>query len=255
MVVAAGQSAWRAMRLTARRLSPPALAARGGWLVLAPHPDDETLGAASIIAALAEQKRPAWVALLTDGSASHAGAPDWPPERIAQARAGEARTALRKLGARPNRLTLLGWRDAEPHPLQSPEFARSRDRLIGLCRRAKIRSIAVSWRHEAHCDHQAAYELARAVQRRSHARISLYEYLVWGWTDPELLRRTRDRAKLAVDSPKSARLGRRAIQAHRTQLSPMIGGAARGFRLPPAITALAGRNPAVILEEGYRHAP
>ncbi len=226
----------------------------GGWLVLAPHQDDETLGAGGIIATLAAEGRPAWVAFLTDGGASHPNAPDWPRARLAATRAREARQALRALGAPNDRVTELGWPDAAPYASDSPEFEHSCAQLLELCRRERIRAVAVTWRDEPHCDHQAAYRLASAVRRRSRGQIALFEYLVWGWKIPDLAPRARARARLAVDCPVGARLGRRAILRHRTQLSPMIADAETAFRIPPEIVALATRNPVLLFAERRRHA-
>jgi LmbE family N-acetylglucosaminyl deacetylase len=226
----------------------------GAWLVLAPHPDDETLGMAGIIAALAAQGRPAWVAFLTDGGASHPNSPDWPRSRIAATRAREAREALRALGAPNDRSIELGWRDAAPYASDSLEFEYSCAQLQELCRREKVRAVAVTWRHEPHCDHQAAYRLADAVRRRSRGRIALFEYLVWGWKDPDLVFRARATARLAVECSNGARLGRRAILRHRTQLSPIISGAESAFRIPPEIVGLAARNPVLLFCERRRYA-
>ena len=42
-------------------------------LILAPHPDDESLGCGGLIAACCAAARPPVVAILTDGSQSHPG--------------------------------------------------------------------------------------------------------------------------------------------------------------------------------------
>lgn len=41
------------------------------WLILSPHPDDETLGAGAVVSEAAKAGRLAGVAYLTDGGASH----------------------------------------------------------------------------------------------------------------------------------------------------------------------------------------
>ncbi|WP_312082777.1 PIG-L family deacetylase, partial [Brevundimonas sp.] len=43
------------------------------WLVIAPHADDETLGAGALIRQAAETGRLAGVVVLTDGAGSHEG--------------------------------------------------------------------------------------------------------------------------------------------------------------------------------------
>ncbi len=255
MVVAAGGEAWRALRLGATRLSDRGLKQLGPWLILAPHPDDETLGAAGLIAALAARGHPAWVAFLTDGSASHPGAPDWPPRRIARRRADEARLALRALGAPAGHTLHLGWRDAAPHGPEAPEFARTCRALLGFCRRRGIRSVAATWRGEAHCDHAAAYGLAAALTRSARGRIALFEYLVWGWADPDLLIGSRGFRRFAIGPSGPFIRGRNAIRRHRSQMSDVIRGAEAAFRLPHHIAALAERAPAIILKGNDRHAP
>jgi LmbE family N-acetylglucosaminyl deacetylase len=253
-MIAVGADAWRDMRRRARHLSAGDLVRLGKWLVLAPHPDDETLGAGILIAELAAAGAPPWVAFLTDGAASHVGAPDWPPSRIEQVRSDEARCALRDLGTPPNRRIPLGWSDSAPHPEGTKEFTRTRDRLAGLCRRENIHAIAVTWRGEPHIDHAAAFAVARAVQRHAHGRIAVFEFPVWGWTLAEMGRRTRSCRLVTLGGQRSARRARRAIQQHRTQVSPMIAGAATAFRLPSEMIALAGRAPAVLLQERPCHA-
>ena len=56
----------------------------GGALVLAPHPDDESLGTGGLIAACVAEGRRVHVAVVSDGAASHPGSRAWPPARLAR---------------------------------------------------------------------------------------------------------------------------------------------------------------------------
>ena len=251
MVVAAGDDAWRSLCL---RASPLSLSLAGNWLVLAPHPDDETLGAGGLLATLADDGVQAWVAYLTSGEASHHRAPQWPASRIARVRRAESRLALQKLGQATRRPIFLGWRDGMPPPAESATFRRSRADLLELCKRHDIRNIATTWRGEGHCDHRAAYDLANAVTSRGRGRTTLFEYLVWGWADPSLVEKVRT---LHVATPETAGYAERcraAIACHRTQVSPLIRGARDAFRLAPEMAAIASRNPFILLTEGRCHA-
>lgn len=70
---------------------------RGPLLVLAAHPDDESLGAGAVLAAHARAGRPAVVAFATDGGAGRPRRLCGP--RLAAVRRGEARRAAAALGA------------------------------------------------------------------------------------------------------------------------------------------------------------
>jgi LmbE family N-acetylglucosaminyl deacetylase len=194
------------------------------------------------------------VAFLTDGSASHPGSPDWPPERIARARRAEADHALRMLGVKRSHIVSLGWRDSLPAEPGTPPFRYACRTLTGLCRRARIGAVATTWRGEGHADHRAAYAVARSLRQSLHGRVKLFEYLVWGWTDRALVDATRDFTLYALNDPRSLQHRRQAIRHHRTQISPVIRDAENAFRLPPAMIALAERDPAILLHQRGRHA-
>jgi len=70
------------------------VAGSGTCLVLAPHPDDESLGCGGLIAACCAAGRPPVVAVLTDGSGSHPGSRAFPPTRLAAIRKAEVTAAV-----------------------------------------------------------------------------------------------------------------------------------------------------------------
>ncbi len=251
MVVAAGDDAWRSL---CARANPFPLARSGNWLVLAPHPDDETLGAGGLLAAIPDTGSQAWIAYLTSGEASHRGAPQWSAGHIGRARRGEARRALRKLDQNGRVPLFLGWQDGRPLLAGSAAFRRSVADLLGLCRKHQIRNVATTWRDETHCDHRAAYELGKALISRGGGELRLFEYLVWGWTDLELTQKVRGFRIETVETADYAERCRSAIACHRTQVSPLIRGADQAFRLSREMLALATRSPLVLLSEGESHA-
>lgn len=210
--------------------------AQARWLVLAPHPDDETLGTGALITHCAAHDRLGGIVFLTDGTGSH---PEGTP-RVAATRRKEARNAVGRLGAKAIPTIWMGWRDAHPYSFDSKAFARGADRLAALLRWHRIDAIAVSDKSEAHCDHVAAYRLAEAALRRARRPIALFAYHVWSDTP----RRARRIATPAMP------VGRRrhALLAHRSQLSPVIG---EGFRLPPEKLRMAAQD-VLTLRRDYR---
>lgn len=195
--------------------SSPWTAAR--WLVIAPHPDDETLGAGALIAETARSGRLYGIVYLTDGTGSH------PPGTagLARARQREAGHALHRLGGDWSMIDWLGWKDANPHPRDSLEFRRAAQRLGAWLRDRRIDAIAVSDVQEHHCDHVAAWHLAQAAIRHARRGVTLFSYHVWGTAPGEACRRYH-----TCRMPPARR--RHALRAHRSQLSPLFGV---GFRL------------------------
>ena len=229
----------------ARRLSIAAAAREGGWLILAPHPDDETLGAGGLIAGLAATGGTARVVFVTDGSGSHPDAPGWKPRRIANVRAAEARAALRMLGhhAQP---VMLGWRDAAPHAEGSPAFEASVRALVALCRRERLSRVVASWDGDPHCDHEATARLATAVAARLRVRPRFY--CVWGWTVPDLDARLASMRAVAISVARWRGAQRRALACHRTQMGGRIAGAAERFVLPRPMRRLVDAAHLILLE-------
>jgi LmbE family N-acetylglucosaminyl deacetylase len=213
-------------------------------LILAPHPDDETLGCGALIAAISAEGGKAYTAFVTDGAGSHPDAPGWSRKRIAALRRTEAAGALHILGGGVP--LHLDWPDAKPPKPGDPMFERTADRLAAWCRARNIRRIAVTWDGEPHCDHEAAAALAGAVADRTTVR--LYQYLVWGWTVADVARRIRNRRAVSIDTSARRPQQRRAMACHRSQRGGRIVGAAENFRLPDFMLRLLDRPVTLLLE-------
>ncbi|MDO6415100.1 PIG-L family deacetylase [Sphingomonas sp. BIUV-7] len=216
--------------------------ARARWLILAPHADDETLGAGALIAEAARAGRLGAVAFMTDGSGSHACDDAGARRRLITLREREAGLALRRLAKQGAVAPVfLGWRDADPHAADAGALRRTQDRLLALCRTRRIDAIAVTAGDEPHCDHAAAFQLARAVCRRTPGSLALFRYAVWSETAPS------GRAFETKAMPVGVR--RHALQAHRSQLTASFGP---GFRLPRAKQRMPARDRLYLWES--RHA-
>lgn len=193
------------------------------WLVLAPHPDDETLGAGALIAQTARTGHLAGVVYITDGSGSHPVS-DGRSGAMKAVRRREAATAVHRLtGSRQPPPVHLDWKDAVPLNEGEAGFDRACRRLVSLCRQRAVDALAVTALHEPHCDHAAAARLAYAVQKRVRHQLIVAEYLVWA--------STADRAtqRVIVTEPMLRGKRRHALRAHRSQLTAAYGP---GFRLP-----------------------
>lgn len=202
------------------------------WLVLAPHADDETLGAGALIADAAARDRLASVVFLTDGSGSHPC--PTPADQIALVRRRrlEARRAVTLLtGSRRVAPRFLDWRDAHPHSPGTPAFDRSVRLLTALIRRERVDAIATTAAAEPHCDHAACFTLAAHAVRAARRPVALFEYAVWGE------RPSGTRVVRTAPIPPARRTA--ALRAHRSQLTALLG---EGFRLPRAQQKMAATD-------------
>ena len=208
-------------------------------LVLAPHPDDESLGCGGLFAACVEHGLPAYAAFLTDGAASHPHSREYPRERLAKLREAEARSALASLGVEDDRIEFLRLRDGEA-PTRGRSFDLVTERLASFARSRGVRTICATWQHDPHPDHRAAWRVGRRVARTLDARLLCYP--IWGWTIPPntWLPATRI-AGARLDITRYLAAKQRAIACHRSQSTDLISDDPTGFRLSDAMVALFER--------------
>ncbi len=220
--------------------------AGGTCLILAPHPDDESLGCGGLIAELCAAGTPPVVAILTDGAGSHPNSRRYPPDRLAALRAAEAAAALHALGLPPDRLHHLGAPDtAAPHA--GPALDHLADRLAALALKAGATTILTTWPHDPHCDHLAAWHVAAAAAQRTGLRLLCYP--VWGWTlppDTDLADAPWTGWRLDITARLAAKQA--AIAAHASQMTGLIDDDPAGFRLPEALLDIFRRPYEVYLE-------
>ena len=207
----------------------------GPIVILAPHPDDESIGCGGLIAAARALGQRVEVIVLTDGSGSHPGSPTFPPERLAAVRRGEAAAAVAALGLPAACLSFLGLKDTAA-PMTGPGFEAAVDTIATVVDRAAATALFVTWNHDPHCDHEAAAAMAAAVgQRRRDLRV--WHYPIWGLHRPpgEPIDAVPRGYRLDVASELPQK--RRAIAAHASQLGGLITDDPNGFALTDAMLA------------------
>jgi LmbE family N-acetylglucosaminyl deacetylase len=198
------------------------------FIVVAPHPDDESLGCGGLIDAACREGLLGKVVIVSDGAGSHPNSKAFPPERLAHLREEEAIRATAALGFKPQDVLFLRLPDRfVPH--QGEEAERAIAAIIDRVRAIGAGSLFVSWRHDPHCDHLASYQIARQVQMRAD-RLRLFEYVVWGHTLPPSTEvgAIHGGFKIHVDAEALERK-RGAIVAHGSQTSDLINDDPAGF--------------------------
>ena len=204
--------------------------AAAGLLVLAPHPDDETLGCGGLVTIACRAGVPVHVAYLTDGAASHPGSRAWPPARLTRRRREEARRALHALGVHTAPV-FLGLPDGGSWSVPPDAMASAAARLTTLCRRARPGLLVTTWRREPHGDHRTAYALARQAADECDARLG--EFLVWTGRlgTPGDAPRTGEACPVTLDVRAALASRRRALAAHESQLGRLVADDPDGFVL------------------------
>lgn len=208
-------------------------------VVVAAHPDDETLGAGGLIAHLAGRGVDVHVLVATAGEASHPRSPTHDRERLASRRSTELRAAVRALAP-----------EAVVHEVALPDgcLAQHVDEL-----RTRIEAlvvpgawVAAPWRRDGHPDHDAA---GAAAASATHGRADLLEYPVWAWhwaapEDDALPWSTMRR--LELDATARSRK-RAAMAAHVSQVEPLSPLAGDEALLSPQLLAHFERDSEVFV--------
>ena len=132
-------------------LPPLALDGVRRVVVVAAHPDDESLGAGGLIATAFERGLEVDLVLLTAGELSHPASPTHTAEGMARRRVQEAKDALHAVapGAATTRLALGDGTVTESE-------ADVAARLVDLIRDGAGTLVAAPWRSDGHPDHEAA---------------------------------------------------------------------------------------------------
>ena len=199
----------------------------GRALILAPHPDDESLGCGGLIGASCAAGAPPFVVMLTDGAGSHPNSATYPPARLRAVREAETIAAMACLGLDAERIAFLRQPDTRA-PTEGPAYDAVVDCLSALAVRVQATSLLASWRHDPHCDHEAAASIATSVS----ARLGLphWQYPVWGRTlPPDTPLPQHTGVRLDVSTQLAAK--RRAIRSHRSQWAGLITDDPDGFQM------------------------
>lgn len=224
------------------------LAGTGGIVVVAPHPDDESLGCGGLIAAAGRAGRRVRLVVVSDGCGSHAGSRLFPPAKLRALREQETLNAAAILGLAPAAVGFLRLPDAAV-PKAGPQAEAAADVIAAAAREIGAASIFVTWRHDPHCDHEAAAAIADLVPPRL-AGIRILAYPVWGWTLPPGTEIGSPARLLRLDVTAERETKRRAVMAHRSQTTNLIVDDPIGFRLAAGmIDRLCGPFEAFIEEQ------
>ena len=218
---------------SAPRLSPMALLQGRPLVILAPHPDDETLGCGALLFDAAAQGTACHVICVTDGTRSHPGSRRWPAPVLAATREAELRAACAIL-APAAKVTCLGYPDCA-----APEDRQAAGRVSALIEPDAL--VLATWAHDPHIDHQQVAGLAMGIAA-GRADIALAFYPVWG----RFIDRVAD-VRLIDASNAALAAKRRALACHRSQMTGLIDDDPTGFVMTDGHQAHFLTHPEIIL--------
>jgi LmbE family N-acetylglucosaminyl deacetylase len=206
-------------------------------LVVAPHPDDETLGCGGAIALLRQLGLVVWVLVMSDGTQSHPRSVKYPAPRLRTLRENETRSAMHLLGVDTCQITFLQLPDGAL-PDENPEFDHALEQCGHYLKTVMPAIVFVPWREDPHPDHRATWQIINAALLRCSLFPRVIEYPVWDWDAAQ--RRTYEGQPMIVwrlDVAEVVEQKQEAIAAYRSQTTNLIDDDPQGFRLTPEILA------------------
>lgn len=189
-------------------------------LVLAPHPDDETLGCGATIMRKLAAGTPVKVVIAADGRHWYQSG-KLSVDALNEIREEEARQACAVLGLSGENITFLRFEDRR----LADHRGLLRDRLLDILETMNPEEIFVSSIVDTHPDHRVLAELGRELAQARPDRFPvLYEYPIWFW-DPRIWRVTHllELRPRIVRTEQFRMRKREAIAAYRSQVTNWIG--------------------------------
>ena len=225
-------------------------------LVVAPHPDDETLGCGGAIALLRQLNIVVKVLIVSDGTQSHPNSIAYPPPVLKQLRERESLAALAILGVAPEAVTFLGLPDGAV-PIASAEVMipglgdtetrrhkdtetntrrKYRDAIDSICQYLTDLTPSIMflpWRKDPHPDHRASWQLFTTACKQLNYGLRIIEYPIWDWDKEQRQDFPNSVNAWRLDISKVLELKQQAIAQYRSQISNLIDDDPEGFRLTP----------------------
>jgi LmbE family N-acetylglucosaminyl deacetylase len=218
-------------------LAPDALAEFGSTVVIAPHPDDESLGCGGLISLLVDFGLPVRVVIVSDGVGSHRNSKTFPQERLRTVRQQEAIEAVETLGVKQESLAFLNLPDQHVPFSGLDGFSEAVDACVGAMTAREFipETIVLPWRRDPHCDHESSWQIGQAASVTLERSIRTLEYTIWlaelgephEWPDEGEVQAWRVDISTVLDRKRAA------IACHRSQTTDLIDDDPSGFRLSP----------------------
>ena len=226
-------------------------------LVVAPHPDDETLGCGGAIALLRRLDVAVKISVVSDGTQSHPNSIAYPPPLLKRLRERESLAALAVLGVVPEAVAFWGMPDGAVPTMEwdrnemvktdavtgrlgdekiNTKRQEDRDAIFSICQYLTDLTpsiIFLPWRKDPHPDHRASWQLFATACKQLNYCPRIIEYPIWDWDRKQRQEFPNSVNVWRLDISEVLELKRRAIAQYRSQISDLIDDDPEGFRLTP----------------------
>ncbi|MGB3790325.1 MAG: PIG-L family deacetylase [Phormidesmis sp.] len=204
-------------------------------VVVAPHPDDETLGCGGAIAQFRQHSIPVQVLVMSDGTQSHPNSKRFPADKLRAIRELEANEALRILGVSADSVTFFRWPDTAVPCFGNSSEEKDFEQAIIRCNQYLTAHspdlVFLPWRHDQHCDHQATWQIIYHCLQSWTQPPRLLIYSIWGDSTAGITHLPEGEIGFRLDIRSVENLKRQAALAHHSQTTPLIDDDPSGFRL------------------------
>lgn len=207
-------------------------------LIIAPHPDDESLGCGGVIALLRNLNIKVHVCFISDGSMSHPNSKKFPADILMLQREKEAKDALNILGINSNEnCTFFRLRDAKVPTVNDDGFKDAVIKMSLLIDNLKPETIFVPWQKDPHKDHRASWNIVDSALKKINYKPRVLQYFIWLWElgkDNDLPNQNKiNWYKINIEEVID--LKQQAIKAHISQTTNLIDDDPEGFTLSPQV--------------------
>lgn len=227
-------------------------------LIVAPHPDDETLGCGGAIAMLRSLNCDVRVLVISNGTLSHPNSQKYPAPMLQALRESETLEALTKLGVNPDEVTFCGLQDGSI----STQYISAIASCSAYLREIAPQIIFLPWRYDPHPDHRATSKLIHTALDNLDLSPRIIEYPIWDW-DPQQQGKGEKDSSTAyssfptppekvtswrLDIAAVVKLKQQAVACYRSQITNLIDDDPLCFRLTPEMLLNFARTWEVYLE-------
>jgi LmbE family N-acetylglucosaminyl deacetylase len=200
---------------------------KGPFLVIAPHPDDETLGCGAFIARARASGQAVRIVIVLDDDRemTHRSGV------TADLRRQEALKAAATLGVAPDDVVFL----KQPDGAAQTHVDAIENELGEQVRRTCPSLVLSPYGEDEHSDHRAVAEAVDRLHRKGSIGCPVYEYPIWFWLRygiDHLLRVERIRCLRRIEAREYVPVKTAAMKAHRSQYPKSLGGLSEGLFQP-----------------------
>jgi LmbE family N-acetylglucosaminyl deacetylase len=221
-------------------------------LVIAPHPDDETLGCGGAIALLKQRGYAVNILVMSDGTQSHPNSQKYPASALKDLRESETRCAMKILGVEPTHITFLALPDGAVPEFGAADFKTTVNQCCRYLTDVNPNVIFAPCRADPHPDHRAAYQIFQAALAQTRWCPRVIEYPIWDWDLKQRQPYMQSWQQVwRLDTSKVVALKQQAIVAYRSQTTDLIDDDPTGFRLTPQMLSNFAHPWEIYLEENH----